>query len=250
MKHYEEKGISGSVADVDTTARRVKVAVSETESKDLDNDVIDKSAYNDTIKQRGPKGSNMIWHLTDHNASLKSAIGKPSDIYMDGNKLVFVTDIANTSNGNDMLELYKSGVINQHSVGFRTLKDEPVKAGTPDEYRLIKDIMLYEGSAVLWGANANTPTISVGKGFTLEEAKTEFQKTIEDLSTLHKLFKNGHLTDATFELIELKVNQLTEKLNKLYEEISQPVVKTVDPGSGSDEAILKALSKFVTLLKN
>lgn len=250
MKHYEEKGISGSVADVDTKARRVKVAVSEVDSKDLDNDVIDKSAYNDTIKQRGPKGSNMIWHLTDHNASLKSAIGKPSEVFMDGNKLMFVTDIASTTNGNDMLELYKSGVINQHSVGFRTLKDEPVDAGKPGEYRLIKDIMLYEGSAVLWGANPNTPTISVGKSITIEDAKTEFKKTIEDLSTLHKLFKNGHLTDETFELIELKVNQLTEKLSKLYEEISQPVVKTVDPGSGSDEAVLRALTKFVTQLKN
>lgn len=220
--NYEVKNITGQVADVDTTARRVKVAVSETGSKDLDNDVIDKNAYNATIKMRGPKGANLIWHLTDHMPSLKNAVGKPSEISMQGNYLVFVTDIPKTSWGNDMMEHYKAGTINQHSIGFRTIKAEPVNAGTADEYRLIKEVLLYEGSAVLWGANPNTPTLSVGKSITKEEREKDFSDTIKELSNFTSLFKNGHLSDQSFELIEMKVNQLTEKLQHLYQSSTQP----------------------------
>ena len=108
---YEIKNVSDSVLDVDGNSRKVKVAISEMGSLDLDNDVIDSGAYTKTLKERGPQGANLIWHLTDHNPSIKTAIGKFSELYIDGNKLVGVTDIPNTSWGNDMLEFYKTGHI-------------------------------------------------------------------------------------------------------------------------------------------
>ena len=48
-RFFEVKNVSDSVKDVDTVSRRVKVAISEMGSKDLDNEVIDQNAYN---KQR------------------------------------------------------------------------------------------------------------------------------------------------------------------------------------------------------
>jgi HK97 family phage prohead protease len=165
MKSYEEKTVSGHVADIDDASRRVKVVMNEMGSLDLDQDVIDKTAFNKTIKERGPKGASLIWHLTDHVPMLKSAVGKPSEVLAQNNQLIFVTNIPGTTWGNDVLEFYKTGAINQHSIGFRVIKAEPMKAGTPQEYRLIKEVLLYEGSAVLWGANPNTDTLSVGKNF-------------------------------------------------------------------------------------
>ena len=109
MKNFRIKNIDGGVMDVDAASRRVKVAVSQVDNKDFDGDVIDKKAYDTTIRDRGPQGANLIWHLTDHYASLKSAVGKPKEVYMDGDKLVFVTDIPNTTWGNDVLEFYKTG---------------------------------------------------------------------------------------------------------------------------------------------
>lgn len=232
--------MSGGTLDVSGDSRKVKVAIANVGSRDLDNDVIEKSAFTKTIAERGPKGSNMIWHLTDHNASLKNAVGKFSELYMEGDYLVGVTEIPNTSWGNDVLEFYKAGTINQHSIGFRTIKQEPVNAGKNDEYRLIKEVLLYEGSSVLWGANPLTPTLEVGKSLTEEEKKSEFEKTMDDMSKLHKLFKSGHLTDESFELIELKINQLREKLQQLFE-ATLPVVKTVEPES---EGLLDVLKTF------
>lgn len=244
MKQYEIKDTkTGQVNDVDTIGRRVKVVISEMGSKDLDGDVMDSAAYSKTTKERGPKGANLIWHLTDHIPSLKNAIGKPSEITTGNNQLIFITDIPKTSWGNDMMEHYKAGTINQHSIGFRTIKAEPVNAGTPDEYRLIKEVMLYEGSAVLWGANQNTPTLSVGKSLTKEESEKDFLETVTELSKFTLLFKNGHLSDQAFELIEMRIGQLTEKLQHLYHGSTQPAKEfAVEPQNGKE--LLDVLTTF------
>lgn len=250
MKSYEIKDtLPGQVNDVDTTGRKVKVVVSETGTKDLDNDIIDGAAYTKTIKERGPKGANLIWHLTDHIPSLKNAIGKPSEVSMRGSNLVMITDVPKTSWGNDMLEHYKAGTINQHSIGFRTIKSDIVNKGKEDEHRLIKEVLLYEGSAVLWGANPNTPTLSVGKSLTKEEVEKDFLETITELSKFTSLFKNGHLSDQSFELIEMKIGQLTEKLQHLYHGSTRPAEEfAVEPQNGKEQLdVLTTFKNSLTL---
>lgn len=206
----EYKNIGGSPMDVDTTGRKVKVVISEMGSKDLDNDIIDQNAYNRTIDTRGPKKANLIWHLTDHMPSLKTAVGKFSELYVEKNQLIGITDIPNTSWGNDMLEFYKSGHINQHSVGFTTVHAEE---GKGDEPRMIKEIKLYEGSAVLWGANPNTPTLEAGKG----EIKDVAPRLIKEMEVLWKSLKNGRFTDEAFELIEIRYKQLQDNIKNLLD---------------------------------
>jgi hypothetical protein len=161
---------------------------------------------------------------------------------MEGDYLVGITNIPNTTWGNDVLEFYNTGTINQHSVGFRTIKSEPVNADKNNEYRLIKEILLYEGSAVLWGANPNTPTLSVGTNLTTEEVLSEYEKTMDELGKLHKMFKSGHLSDESYELIEMKVSQLTEKLQQLFIEATQPAVKAVEPESNGLLDVLKTFN--------
>lgn len=208
-KVYEFKSVDNSVKDVDSTTRRVKVAISHMGSKDLDVDVIDHNAFTKTIAERGPNGKDLIWHLTDHYPSLKYAVAKFSELYKEGDYLVGITDIPNTTWGNDVLEMYKTGMINQHSIGFRTIKSEPMNAGTPEEYRLIKEILLYEGSAVLWGANPNTPTLSVGKSATPEMMAKRYQE-------LTNSFKTGDYTDETFAILEAQIKQIEQDMAQKY----------------------------------
>jgi len=222
--NFEFKNVLNSVVDVDDTSRRVKVAVSEMGSKDLDNDVIEEGAYTKTISERGPAGSNLIWHLTDHYPSLKYAVGKPKEIFTEGNKLLMVTDIPKTSWGNDVMEFYKSGTINQHSVGFSTVRKEIVDEGK-DQYRIIKEIKLYEGSAVLWGANPNTPTMTVGKSG-LSETRDELNK---ELNLLLKSFRDGRYTDDAFELIEIRIKQIQDRLNALVLKDTTPAATAPEP---------------------
>lgn len=224
-RYFEQKTVSNSVQDVSTTTRKVKVAISQMGSKDLDNDVIDFNAYNKTMAERGPKGANLIWHLTDHNPSLKSAIGKFSELYVEKDYLVGITDVPNTSWGNDVLEFYKSGHINQHSVGFRTIKQEPQDAGKNTEYNLIKEILLFEGSAVLWGANPNTPTIEVGKSLSGQDILDNHAKLSKELSMLLKSLKDGRFSDDAFEFIEIRVAQINEAIKSLISVEATPKVE-------------------------
>ena len=209
-------------------------------SKDLDGDVIDSSAYTKTLNERGPKAKNQIWHLTDHNPSLKSAVGKFSELYVEGDMLVGVTNIPNTTWGNDVLEFYKSGHITEHSIGFRTIKEE-----TKSDYNLIKEVMLYEGSAVLWGANPNTPTLSAGKSITKEEANSELEQLNKDLEIVTKSLRNGNLSDESFELVEMRLQMLNERIKNLFAAIQQQN-ETIQPA----EAIVPDYAKEMQLIDN
>lgn len=247
--YYEIKNISDSILDVDTTSRRVKVALSKMGNIDLQNDVIDHGAYSKTLSERGPKAANLIWHLTDHNADFKSAIGKFQDLYTEGDFLIGVTDIPKTTWGNDMLEFYKAGHINQHSIGFKTIKAEEKNESTT--YKLIKEVLLYEGSTVLWGANPVTPTLEVGKSLTKEEATGEIVKITNDLALLGKSFKDGRYTDSSFELIEIRIGQLTERIKNLTEYITLPEDISVEPirDNEVDEAIEKSIYNILKAIR-
>lgn len=242
IKDFGKVDFKDAPFDVDDKTRRVKVALNKVGVKDHDNDIIEKGAFDKTISERGPKGKNLIWHLTDHYPSLKNAVGKFSELYMEGDYLVGITDIPSTVWGNDMLEFYKTGAINQHSIGFRTIKREISDEGSDDQYTILKEIFLYEGSAVLWGANENTPTLSVGKSLTIEEAVSECAKTMGELRKVHKMFKSGHLSDQSYELLEMKLSQLTSKLQQLFEKTTQPAVKAVEPENDSLLDVLKTFN--------
>lgn len=226
---------------VDTTGRKVKVVISELGNTDLDNDIIDKGAYDKTLKERGPQGSNLIWHLTDHNPSLKAAVGKFSSLAVEGNQLVGVTDIPATTWGNDVLEMYKSGLINQHSVGFSTVRAEV--SDDPNEARVIKEIKLYEGSAVLWGANPNTPTLDAGMKWMKGLVEIETHNLIQDLNWFQKVAKVGRLSDETHELIEIHVKQLIDKLKALQNNSTQAAA----PAAPAPDAKRKAFAKHLQL---
>ena len=64
----------------------------------------------------------------------------------------------------------------------------------------------------MWGANANTPTIGV-KSQIKSVLVDEMGKTIKSL-------RNGHFTDETFELLELKLKQLQQYLAEMEDEES------------------------------
>lgn len=226
---YEVKNVMDSVKDVDGTSRKVKVVISRMGNKDLDGDIIQPGAFTKTIQERGPQGANLIWHLTDHYPTLKNAVGKFSELYVEGNDLVGVTDIPKTAWGNDVLEFYMTGHINQHSIGFRTIKREPLNAGTADEVNSITEILLYEGSSVLWGANPMTPTREAGKSFTKEEAGKEIESLTKEWGLLMKSLRNGSFTDDTFELIELRISQNQERQKQLFEMLTTSPVETVEP---------------------
>jgi len=238
MKQFQVKDISNGVEDMDMASRKVKAIWAMCGNIDLDNDIIVPEAFTKTIQERGPKGKNLIWSLVDHKSSMKHALGKPKELYMEGNALVAVTEIIETEMGEDMLKLYEAGLINQHSIGFSTIKSE---YDTTTEIRTIKELMLYEGSAVLWAANPETPTLEVFKGMPIEEVKETLSGRLEKLI---KAFKHGSFTDETFSLIEIEIKQIQSAILNLT---TQPAAKAVEPETNT--VVFEALKQLNNQLK-
>jgi len=203
MKCFITKDYSAPVLDIDGATRTVKAVWSKMGNIDLDNDIIDFGAFTKTISERGPMGKNMIWSLGDHSANLKNVLGKPSELYVDGDNLIAVTKIVDTSFGIDVSKMYEAGLINQHSIGFSTIIKEKGENGT----RTIKEVKLFEGSAVLWGANPETPTLGV---------KSLTPVTVVDrLEKLKYALKHGTYTDETFSLLEIEINFIQKQISEL-----------------------------------
>lgn len=246
MSKIENKSYQDIILDIEPETRTVKACWSRIGNVDLDGDIIVAEAFTKTIKERGPKGKNMIWSLVDHKADMAHTLGKPKELYIEGDMLVAVTDLIETECGEDAIKLYEAGLINQHSIGFSTLKsDVDQKTGI----RTITELKLYEGSAVLWGANPETPTL----GF-----KGEFKETKENLSlrleNLIKAFRGGNFTDDTFALMEIQIKQIQAELLALEvaETITQPA-EAVEPTPAVEEKnnddVLKAIKQFNNLFK-
>lgn len=250
-KEFQYKDIFGAnlgpenILDVDNETRRVKAVWARCGNVDLDNDVIVPEAFTKTIKERGPKGKNLIWSLVDHEAEMEMAIGKPEELYIENDMLIAITPIVMTETGENIMKMYDAGLINQHSIGFATINSDVDKNGV----RTIRELKLYEGSAVLWAANPETPTLAV---------KSELKKeNLQDrLGKLLKAFKGGRFTDETFSLIEIEIKRIQAELMEIevVKEFTLPA-QAVEPINEEkevkeDEVILKKLTELNNLFKS
>jgi HK97 family phage prohead protease len=157
-------------------------------------------AYKKTVAENGPMGRNRIMHLLQHNPLMPLA--KPMELMEDAKGLRFTSKITETSYGKDVIKLYKEGVFNEHSVGF-----EIVKSDNKSGYREIREIKLWEGSTVTWGANANTP---------IESMKSwDKPKTEDMIAKFCGILRNGNLTDESMIQLEIGLKQIQEHLKAL-----------------------------------
>ena len=237
MKQFQSKDIANGIMDVDTTTRRVKAVWSRMNNVDLDNDIIVPEAFTKTLTERGPAGKNLVWSLVDHKADMANVIGKPEELYVEGDMLVAITPIVETEKGTDMLKLYEAGLVNQHSIGFSTIKSD--WQNEKQDVRVIKEVKLYEGSAVLWGANPETPTISV-KSQTKEDLNNRLERLL-------KAFRGGKFTDDTFALMEIQIKNIQADLLAL--DFTQSAQKAIEPKQSVDNEVMKAIQEFNKLFK-
>jgi len=173
---------------------------------DSDGDVFAPDAFNKTIAQNGPAGANRIWHLFNHNFG--SAINKPKVLQADNFGVYFETVFPETTLGNDTLKLYEAGAITEHSVMFNIIQSRMNERSMQgEEYQLIQEVRMWEGSSVLWGANSNTPTM----GIKSEQAEAQ-------IKLLDSLMHNGTFSDETFLMIE----KLLSDIKMIYKGTSEP----------------------------
>jgi HK97 family phage prohead protease len=190
----EYKNYNAEIKDMDSERMTVTGYFASFGNEDYDDDIIMPGAATKTIAERGPKGSNEIFFLNQHNYAQPH--GKPMVLEAQEKGIYFESKIAPTSYGRDAMILYAEGIVVQHSIGFSTIKsDYDQNTGM----RMIKEIKLYEGSNVTLGANPNTPFTGF-KSLTMGQINDQISKMI-------KLLKDGSLTDDGFGRLEIALKQ-------------------------------------------
>jgi len=199
-KTYKTKDIALNIKDMDMKKGEVVKYVSAFDNEDAHGDIMTRGAYKKTITENAKR----IKMLFQHDVS--NPIGKPLSMEEDSNGLLvrsYVSDLK----GGDYRKLYEDGIITEHSVGFLPIKEDyDEKSGV----NYIKEVQLFEYSAVTFGANENTPVVSM-KSATNEEKSLLFDR----LDKLTKAIRNGTYTDDTFDLLEIELHRIKSQIKAL-----------------------------------
>lgn len=207
------KNIGDAIRDVSEKEGIVKFAFAHFGSLDSDGDVIEKGAYNKTVAESGPKGKDRIYHYKNHDS--RQVVGRPMEIYPEGDYMVMVSKLSKNAAGRDTLIEYQEGIIKEHSQGFYIMKDD-----RQEDKRIIQEVKMVEASSLtMWAANPNTPVLD------LKEAKENIEKTLKvgrlsdeylsELEQLHFLIKNHLEAAAALPKPEVKEEDGYD-LSKLY----------------------------------
>jgi len=195
------KAISENFKDVDVKQGIVTGYLAHFGSKDADGDVIMEGSFTKSVSENGPEGTKRIKYLLDHKTD--NAVGVFQQLNEDANGLYYEAKIGRHQAGRDYLLMVEDEIINQHSIGFKRIKQE-VKS----DAKYIKEIRLYEGSGLqFWAANGNTPITGI--------KEMDMQDMISHLSMLNQGLKDGKYSDETMIMIGNEIQQINNSLNTL-----------------------------------
>lgn len=149
-------------------------------------------------------------------------IGRFTTLVEDEKGLYFEAELDNIPLANDVLEQYKSGTLNQHSIGFRYLKDKVDYNKELDAF-MIKEVDLFEGSVVTMGANENTPFMGIKSEQVesyVEELRRETEQALKHIP-FEDQYKIRQIISKHISLIETEPIKITPIEN-------EPIVKEID----------------------
>lgn len=215
MEQYKEKSLISEITDVDVKSGIVTGYFASFNSIDSDKDMIMPGAFARTIQERGPEGKNAIFHLLQHD--VWRPLGKPNILQEDQKGLYFETKIVPTTYGEDTLKLYEAEVYNEHSIGYRVISEEKIldENGNIDHYKL-KEIFLWEGSTVTFGANSDTPST----GMKSENKEEVVQKLNARMDKLMKAIRVADLSDEMGIKLEIELSQLKSQYGEMIRTLS------------------------------
>lgn len=216
LNSYKTKSQDISIKDIDESSRKVVVYLSVFDKIDSDNDIIKKGAFKKSIQERGPKSSSnrKIAYLRFHD--WQKPIGVWEELAEDNKGLYGVGKLSKSSDGMDALADYQEGVIREHSIGFRYLKDKIRFIEDENKenggYYEVNEVALFEGSAVTFGANEYTNVVEVAKS---EGVESVAKRLHDEINLIGKALSNGNGTDERLYNLEMKLKYLNARFYDL-----------------------------------
>lgn len=223
------KNLSLDTVKVDNETRIVSGYLSSFNTLDSDLDVLIKGCYAKSLAERGPLSTTnrKIAYLYMHR--MDQPIGHFTILKEDDFGLYFEAYIDKIPLGDQVLEQYKSGTLNQHSVGIKYVWDKCQWGEiNGNEAFICYEVQLFEGSVVTLGANENTPFLGM-KQEAFESHRNELMRDTErllktvDFETQYEIRKliSRHIALAETEPLQALKDQgkpqesLIDKLAKI-----------------------------------
>ena len=208
---YNYKSFGLEVKDVDAKSGVVSGYFSAFGMVDSDGDIMMQGAFKRSIQDWGVEGKQRIKHLLNHDPS--KPLGKLMTLKEDGYGLYYESKVGTHQLGKDFIKMVESGLIGEHSIGFRTLREQ--KSGEANE---IHEVMLFEGSSLTaWGANEFTPLLGLKNMGNVEQVK-------DQIKAFEKFIRDSDVTDETIDLCLIKVKQLAQAIEMMSS--TAPVIAT------------------------
>ena len=135
------------------------------------------------------------------------------ELYEDEKGLVFTASVPKTQLGTDVIELMKAGVITENSVGIM-----PIVKQMKGDYREIREVKLYEISAVTMAANDQAKILDI-KGM------VDIDQVYNRYDNICKLLRKGNISDEMGYALESEIL----KLKTYFVNATQPVEETTEP---------------------
>jgi len=231
---YNYKSFDLEVKDVDAKNGIVAGYFSAFGMVDSDGDILMPGAFKRSIQDWGVEGKQRIKHLLNHNPS--QPLGKLTVLKEDNYGLYYESKIGTHQLGKDFIKMVESGLIGEHSIGFKTLREQ--KGSDANE---IHDVMLFEGSSLTaWGANENTPLIGM-KGM------KNMDKIQDQIKAFEKFIRDSDVTDETIDLCLIKVKQLAQTVEQMQTSstpAAEAPVQQKDDSKEFEQSLISIINKF------
>jgi len=210
---------------------------------DSDGDIIKKGSFAKTIKEQGPASTQpRIKHLLNHDPA--QPLGKLLNLKEDATGLLYESQVGTHNLGQDFIKMVESGLITEHSIGFKVMKRNQIQSyedymkNSLKGWYEISEVKLYEGSSLTaWGANPLTPITSLKSDFDVD-------LVISQMAAIEKFCRNSDATDDTIEMLLLHSKQLTQFICDI-KNATQPTIVTQP-----EDNIADIIREFNNHLKN
>lgn len=232
-KQYGQKSCAISNVKVDSDSRTVEGVFADFNFIDSDADLLSKDCCTKSIQEHGPgtDANRKIAHLAFHDVTRPVGVLEVLKVNDQG-QLQFKSVLGTHTEGEDALKMYQQGIIREHSIGFRYEKldfislDSDKIAGLDSRndvkavernggYYDVKEIQLFEGSFVTFGANSNTPNLSMIKS--QADVMNELDVLFKRLDTLSKALVDGTYRKNYNDLFTLEIEQIKSSIKSLVE---------------------------------
>lgn len=191
---FKSINVPFQVKEIDEEKNIFEGYASTFRNEDFHGDVMEQGAFTKTIQERKDKVK-VLWQHDAYNP-----IGKAIHMEEDNHGLYVKAQIFDTVLGRDAMTLIKGGVIDELSIGFRTIKDE---WDSTNNVRRIKEVQLFEFSPVTFAAN-NQANITAAKSDELAAAIKKFNDELKAGKVLSS--KNEDLVKSAISALQTLID--------------------------------------------